>query len=314
MKLLAGVFLGWSLGSNDAANVFGTAVSSQMVRWRTAAILIAASVMAGALIGGGPGLETLGGLGQQSMNSAFCVSLAAALTISAMTVARLPVSTSQAVVGAIIGIGIVRNTANVGGLGKVVVCWVGTPLGAAAVAFLLYPILASVIRAMRLHFMDYDRLMRLLLILSGTYAAYALGANNVANVTGVYYKAGVFGSSGFPAKTVALLVGGASIGLGALTFSRGVMLTVGRKIAPLDAFSAFVVIVSQAITVHVYAIIGVPVSTSQAVVGAVIGIGILKNVHTISVRTIAQIFLGWLTTPAMGLLLGLVLYLLVGRG
>ncbi|MGB6928739.1 MAG: inorganic phosphate transporter, partial [Syntrophobacteria bacterium] len=61
-SLLGGIFLGWSLGANSAANVFGTAVTSRMVKFWTAAILASSFVLAGALLGGQSGIETLKGL------------------------------------------------------------------------------------------------------------------------------------------------------------------------------------------------------------------------------------------------------------
>ena len=77
------------------------------------------------------------------------------------------------------------------------------------------------------------------------------------------------------------------------------MYTVGRGLVRLDAYTAFISILSAAITVHVYAIIGVPVSTSQAIVGAVLGIGILKGTRTIRIKTLWKILFGWLGTPAI---------------
>ena len=307
MKLLASVFLGWSLGANDAANIFGTAVSSRMVRWRTAAVLIAVFALAGALLEGREGMATLGNLHAQDLPSAFRVALAAAVTTTAMTVLRLPVSTSQAVVGAILGLGLARGQTQFEGLGKIVACWIGTPLGAMVLGMILYPLLAALIRALRLHFLIYDRLVRTLLVLAGIYGAYALGANNVANVTGVFYSAGAFGNETGSGMNMALLLGGSSIALGALTFSRRVMTTVGSRIVALDAFSSFVVVVAAAATVHAYAVLGVPVSSSQAVVGAVIGIGMLKGMRMISGRAVLRIAVGWVLTPALGALVAVLL-------
>lgn len=308
MRLLAAVFFGWGLGANDAANVFGTAVAAQMVRWRTAAGLIAVAVMAGALLEGGAGLETLGALQEQNAQSALAAVLGAGVATVCLTLLALPVSASQAIVGGILGVGLARGTFSLAGLDKVVLCWVGTPLGAMLGAMILYPILAALVRVLNPHFLTYDALMRALLVLAGVYGAYALGANNVANVTGVFLQAGAFDGAPLSPRFLALFLGGASIGLGALTFSRNVMLTVGAKIVPLDAFSAFVVVLSQALTVHAYAIVGVPVSTSQAVVGAVVGIGLLKGMRTISGRTITLILAGWLVTPVLGAAFGFALF------
>ena len=102
--LSSGLFLGWSLGANDAANVFGTAVGSRMVRFATAAAICSAFVIAGAVFGGAGAAHTLGRLGAvNALAGSFTVALAAAVATFAMTRFGLPVSTSQAIVGAIIG-------------------------------------------------------------------------------------------------------------------------------------------------------------------------------------------------------------------
>lgn len=98
-RLISGIFMGWSLGSNDSANVFGTAVFSKKVRYRTAVILTAVFVMAGAVLQGYRGMHTLRGLTEQTIDTAFIASLSAAVTVMLMTILKLPVSTSQAVVG-----------------------------------------------------------------------------------------------------------------------------------------------------------------------------------------------------------------------
>ena len=100
----------------------------------------------------------------------------------------------------------------------------------------------------------------------------------------------------------ACLIGGLSIAIGVLTFSRGVMITVGRGLVRLDAFSAFIVILAEGVTVHFYAVVGVPVSTSQAVVGGVLGIGIVKGVKTVNRRVLRDILLAWAATPALSFL------------
>jgi len=300
-SLLGGIFLGWSLGANDAANVFGTAVSSRMLKFWTAAILAAAFVLVGALVAGRSGIETLQGLTQFTANQAIIASVAAACTVTLMTLLGLPVSTSQAVVGAILGVGLLNRQLNFAGLEKVVVCWVGTPVGGLVLGIIVYKLLAAIANSMNLNIFQSDILLRLCLIVAGSYGAFALGANNVANVTAVFVGAGMLNLS------AATLIGGLSIGLGILTFSRGVMETVGKKLVKLDPFSALVVVLAHAVTVHIYALIGVPVSTSQAVIGAVLGVGIIKGVNTIKRKTLLHIFLAWFLTPFVASLFALFL-------
>ena len=301
LSLLGGVFLGWSLGSNDASNVFGTAVSSRMLKFWVAAVLASIFVVTGAIVSGQAGIETLKGLTSIRLDQAVISSVAAAVTVTIMTLLGLPVSTSQAVVGAIMGIGILNNQINLGGLGKIVACWVGTPVGAVIVSIPLYYMVAAIYNKLNLNLFRSDSLLRFGLIAAGSYGAYALGANNVANVTAVFVGAGLI------TIFFATLIGGASIALGILTFSKPVMETVGKKLVNLDPFSAFVVILAEAITVHIYTIIGVPVSTSQALVGAVIGIGIVKGVNTVSKKTLKNILMAWFLTPVVSCFLALVI-------
>ena len=292
-SLLSGVFLGWSLGANDASNIFGSAVSSRMVKFRTAALLGSIFVILGAVTSGQAGIETLKGLTSFNLSQAVISSVSAAITITVMTFLGLPVSTSQAVVGAIIGVGILGNELNVSGLGKIFICWVTTPVGSAIITIILYKILAMVYNRLKISLFSSDQLLRIGLIVSGSYGAYALGANNLANITAVFVGAGML--SNFEAA----LIGGGSIAFGILTFSRPVMETIGKKLVLLDPFSALMVSIAVGVTIHIYTLIGVPVSSSQAVVGSVLGIGIIKGASTVSIQTLKNIVFAWFLTPVV---------------
>ncbi|MHC4295280.1 MAG: inorganic phosphate transporter [Planctomycetota bacterium] len=300
-QLGGSVILGWALGSNDAANIFGTAVASRMVRYHTAVVLAAVFIILGAVLQGWGGIHTISGLTQQTAQSAIIVTLIAGLTVLLMTAMKLPVSSNQAVVGVVIGMGLRVNPDQVqwAALGKVFLCWVGTPIGAAIIAALLYIALGPLFDKAKANLVTRSIIFKSALLISGSYGAYALGANSVGNVTGVFFETELF--EGWKNGDIYLAaVGGASIALGVLTFSRNVMFTVGSRLVQLGAFSALVAILAEAITVHIYAFIGVPVSTSQAVVGAVLGIGLVKSVRTINSKILFRIVLGWIATPLIG--------------
>ena len=346
---LGSIFLGWGLGANDSANIFGTAVSSGMVKFRIAAICTAGFVIIGAVLQGKAGIETLAfslnekhkvvqsnninnntkvnlhKISSRNLNTdtekssyaraiikeikknkpleeAMIMSFAAALTVFFMTLRRLPVSTSQAIVGAIIGLGIIQNNVNLDGLGKVVLCWVGTPVGGIIFTLIFYYIFKKIFNFLKPSVLQYDVVMRILLILTGCYGAYALGANNVANVTAVFVSCGAL------TVTQASWFGGITIAIGVISYSKPVMETVGNDIVKLDAFMAFITVLSLSVTVYIYALIGVPVSTTQAIVGAVIGIGIIKGSQTVNFKTIKSIVLAWILTPIIGGILAAVGY------
>ncbi len=323
VQYLGGVFLGWSLGANDSANVFGTAVTSRMVSYRTAVILLSIFVVIGALCQGEAGIRTYSEQlnknvdtvnlsseetqiqQQKAAKIAMLVSFAAAITVTLMTILKLPVSTSQAAVGAIIGGGLMQGNVNWYGLQKVVLCWIGTPIGGTILTIVFYKLFKRIIRKIKPSLFVYDPTITILLIICGCYGAYALGANNVANVTGVFVGAKMM------TIKQATIFGSIAIVIGAITYSKPVMMTVGKGIIKLDSFTAFICVLSHAVTVHIFAIIGVPVSTSQAIVGAILGIGFIKGVHTINYNVLTKVSCGWLATPFIAGILSCILYFLV---
>ena len=293
-----GVFLGWALGANDAANVFGTAVASRIITFRRAAILCSCAIILGALLQGNAGIDTISKLTRQTLLTVMITSGAAALTVTFMTLFRLPVSSSQAIVGAIIGIGLATNSLEIKLLQKVIICWIATPFRAMFFALIAYKVVSVFIRYIPMSMLTRDKILWGGLLIVGIYGSYALGANNVANVTGIF--------SGKLTRVTdqhLALIGGLSIAFGVLTYSKRIMMAVGSGIMPLDAFTSFVAVLAMSITVHIFAFIGVPVSTSQGIVGAIIGIGLIRGVRAIHLKALRNICFGWLLTPVVSLIL-----------
>lgn len=303
--LIAGAFMGWGLGSNDAANLFGPAVGSRALRFWTAASLASFFVVVGAVLMGSRGFATYGAIGTQTLVSAFTVMLAAGITVTVMTLFGLPVSSTQATVGAIIGGSfLTASGVNLQPLVKIFLSWILTPIGGMVATYIPYKVATLYPRTLMGRFASHDRLIRWGIVLVTCYGAFSLGANNVANVTGVYVKSGIVSPS------FAAIFGSLAIALGILTFSRRVIRTVGSGLVPLDPFAALVVVLGEAITLNIYALIGVPVSASQAVVGAVIGIGLVKGVKTIDARQLVRVLFGWLGTPTIAFALSVAFGLL----
>jgi PiT family inorganic phosphate transporter len=320
LLLTGGLFLGWSLGANDAANVFGTAVGTRMVSFTKAAVICSVFVILGAVISGAGASDTLGKLGTiNTLSASFVAAVSAALTVYMMTRLELPVSTSQAIVGAIIGWNIHSGSAtDLSIVIKIVGTWVACPILAGLVAMLLFKITVPSIKLARLHLLRLDAITRLALIVAGAFGAYSLGANNIANVMGVFVStnpmmpinvAGLFSMTGVQQL---FLLGGLAIALGVFTYSKKVMLTVGAGLMPLSPVAAWIVVMSHSIVLFLFASQGleavlagsglptiplVPVSSTQAVVGAMLGLGILKGGGGINLGVLAKIASGWVTTP-----------------
>jgi len=323
--LTSGLFLGWALGANDAANVFGTAVGTKMIKWRTAAIVCSIFVVLGAVISGAGASDTLGKLGAVSaLPGSFMTALAAATAVYAMTKTGLPVSTSQAIVGAIIGWNLFSgNATDMTTLTKILSTWIISPILSAIIAIVLYKALRFGARHIKLHMVMADAYTRVALLVAGAFGAYALGANNIANVVGVFIPASPLpdfrlGAYVFSSTQQLFLLGALAIAFGVFTYSRGVMMTVGGSLGRLSPTAAFVAVTSHSIVLFAFASRGleawlagnglptiplVPVSSSQAVVGAIIGISILQGAAGVRWSVLAKIVAGWVVTPfAAGIL------------
>jgi len=317
--LTSGLFLGWSLGANDASNVFGSAVGSKMVSFRKAAVIASIFVILGAVIQGAGTTDTLGKLGAvNAIGGSFTVALAAAVTIYVMTKFALPVSTTQAIVGAIIGWNFFTgNSTDSKTLSQIVVTWISGPVIGAVFSILLYILLKKFKRAAKIHMVRFESYIRTGLVIVGAFGAYSLGANNIANVMGVFIPAFNLHDLDLWLFTLnssqqLFLIGGIAIAIGIFTYSKKVMETIGGNIVELSSEAALVVVLAQSLVLFIFSSTGlsnlsvkiglppipmVPVSSSQVIVGCVLGIGLYKGARNINFKILGEIAVGWIATP-----------------
>ncbi len=317
--LTSGLFLGWSLGANDASNVFGSAVGSKMISFWKAAIIASVFVILGAVIQGSGTSATLGKLGAvNALGGSFTVALAAAITVYLMTKFSIPVSSTQSIVGAIIGWNLFTgNSTDSAALTQIVTTWISGPILGALFAVILVSILMLIKKKAHIHLIRFESYIRICLIIAGAFGAYSLGANNIANVMGVFLPAFHLQELNFGLFTLSssqqlFLLGGLAIAAGILTYSDRVMQVVGSNIVELSSEAALVVVLSQALVLFLFSSSGisefldriglfalpmVPVSSTQVVVGSVIGIGLYKGARNINFRLLGGIGAGWVLTP-----------------
>ncbi len=327
--LISGLFLGWSLGANDASNIFGTAVGTRMIKFRTAAIITTIFVILGSVISGAGATHTLGKLGAvNAIAGSFTVALAAATTVAWMTKLKLPVSSSQAIVGAIIGWNLFTGSpTDINSLTKIISTWIICPLLTAFFSFLLYKITIKILYKINIHILEQDVYNRIGLVLVGAFGAYSLGANNIANVMGVFVPSSPFSSLSFGnffsinGTQQLFLLGAIAISVGVFTYSYKVMMTVGNDLFKLTPVAALVVVLAESIVLFLFAskslerwlishglppIPLVPVSSSQAVIGGIIGIVLAKKGRGINYKLLGKISSGWVTTPIIAAIISFV--------
>jgi PiT family inorganic phosphate transporter len=291
LALLPALYLGWGVGANDAANTFGPQIGAGIIAFRRAVVLAAVFAFLGAVGEGRKTFATVGGLTRLRPQTAAVATLGAGVSVHLMTALGMPISTSHAIVGALLAVGTTEPAGiHRGILARVLASMMTAPVGAGVIAYLLYRLLAALQRSGGLDARRFDRLVRVTAVLVGCYAAYALGSNNVGNAMAPAVAAGVL------APTAGAVLGGAAIAAGVLTFSRRVILLVGNQITALDPASALVAAAATALTTHLFTQVGVPVSTSQAMVGAVVGVGLTKGIVAVNRRIFWLAPAGWLVS------------------
>ena len=146
-----------------------------------------------------------------------------------------------------------------------------------------------------------ETVFRRLQIFTSCYMALSHGANDVANAIGPVasiYAILKFGSAGakIPVPVWLLAVGGLGIALGISTWGYRVMQTVGKRITRLSNTRGFSIDFSAATSILIASKLGMPVSTTHAVVGAVVGVGLAKGLEAVDLRVLKQIVASWILT------------------
>jgi len=146
-----------------------------------------------------------------------------------------------------------------------------------------------------------ESIFRKLQIGTSCYVAFAHGANDVANAIGPVAAIIPLAEKGAMDPTAMvpywlLALGGVGIAIGCLTWGKRVMRTVGERITSLTNTRGFSVDFGAATTVLVASKLGLPISTSHTVVGAVIGVGLARGLEAVDLSVIKKIIYSWLLT------------------
>jgi PiT family inorganic phosphate transporter len=322
--LLAGFYVAWSLGANGTGDCIGTAVGGRILSYRRAVAILILFVLLGAGLEGWKNMHTIGEgivtgpLGTNPFSNAPLIIISALLATGIWTTITtmwgLPISSSQSMVGAIIGAGLLltyhgsgSTTVNIqfGTLGVIFISWLLNPIFAILLAFAIYKILSRLLRRVK-NIVLLNQVSFILIIATSAATAYALGANDVGASTGAIYAFFKDGTN----QTLMMLIGlfgGIGLAVGALTYSQKVMRTMGSGITKLDALSASAAQLGAALTVWSFVQFKIPVSTTQAIVGAVAGVGLVKGATAVSGRKLGHIWIAWVMGPIITCVISILL-------
>ena len=378
------LYMAWAIGANDVANAMGTSVGSGALTVGGAIIVAAVLEFAGAFLAGGhvtdtvrKGMLDLSMMTREQLIYGMLGSLAAAGTLLVVaTRFGLPISTTHAIVGAIVGFGAIAvgvEAVKWGKIAQIVLSWVTSPLLAGVIAFFIFQITRikvldrpdpvaqirklgpvffffvffiiglvtlfkglkplkldlnltqSLIGSVTLgligaaigaffirrvdvgeddpkhRFSRVERIFVVLQILTACAIAFAHGSNDVANSIGPlaaisHAVQGMDLGSKAPVEPWMLAIGGIGIVIGLATWGYRVMETIGKKITELTPSRGFAAELAAATTIVVASRLGIPISTTHTLVGAVLGVGLARGIGALDLRVVGKILASWVAT------------------
>lgn len=392
-----GFYMAWNIGANDVANSMATAVGARAITFKQAVIIAGILTFLGAILVGSHVTETIKGnivdpciIGNSHiLMLGFIASLlAASFFVTLATWKEMPISTTHAIIGALVGFGLVaggETCINWGKLGQIAASWVLSPIAGCILAFLVFKIivklifsrkkpvdsakivgpaiigltvfiisvslftntnvgpmvgitdlyLSGVISALAgvicwflsaIPFrkiqgdspQDYkvvELMFRKLQIFTSCFVAFSHGANDVANAIGPVAAVLSLSTGNESLAAVQsvpgylLALGGIGIAFGAMTWGHRVMKTVGGRITSLTNTRGFSVDFGAATTVLIASNLGLPISTSHTVVGAVIGVGLAKGLAAIDLSVIKKIIYSWILTVPLAAVFSAIIFI-----
>jgi PiT family inorganic phosphate transporter len=311
--ILLAVAFDYVNGFHDTANAIATSVATRALAPRTAILMAAAFNFIGAFAGMAVATTIASGLvdEQTTTQAIIAAALIGAIAWNLITWQQgLPSSSSHALIGGLLGATIVAvgtGALNVNGIvNKVLIPMVTSPFLGFAIAFTLMLSLFWIFRSSRRKPMA--RRFRRLQVGSAAFMAYAHGSNDAQKTMGIITLA-LFSAGVIPTVTVpvwVIVVSATALSLGTAVGGWRIMRTMGQRVAKLEPVHGFAAETTAASILLATAHFGMPVSTTQVISGAIMGVGASQGTRAVRWGVARRILVAWvLTLPAAGVLAGL---------
>lgn len=308
---LALVF-GFMNGFHDSANIVATMIASRALTGRQALTITAIAEFIGPFVFGVAVATTIGNEVLNSEQIDMDIVLAALVAAIAWNIFTwwlgLPSSSSHALIGGLIGAAVVESGVGIvrlAGLGKVLLALAISPVLGLVAGYVVCKLILSLARNATPKINEFFKRGQ---VVTGLALALSHGANDGQKTMGIMAM-GLLAGGVLPSFSVPLWVIVLSAGVMALgTFMGGWRLikTLGGKFYKIRPMHGFATQVTSAAVIIGAAVLGGPVSTTQVVSSAIMGVGSAERVSKVRWGTAGQIAIAWLTTiPANAILAAL---------
>jgi phosphate/sulfate permease len=297
VPVAACLFIAFGIGSNDTSNALGISIGCGIIQLKRALLLFGCFVLIGILLQGQKVMKTVGKDLLEVNLSIIGISLSvAAFLIILSNWKKLPLSTHQVIVGSLTGSGVASGVdVNFLSLFKIIFSWIISPPIAFFTALLLYKAMEKTVS--RLSLFRIERILRILLVMSGILIAYNTGANELATILGPVIHSGLI------EKIRASLIGSFFVLLGSVILSHRVIETISKGITTLDPYSGFAAQFGAGICVLFFTFLGMPISTTYCIIGGISGVGMSKGMKTVKIELVKKIIANWILAPSLAFII-----------
>jgi len=227
----------------------------------------------------------------------------ASIFVTWANIAKVPIATTHAIVCAIAGVGLYSSSLHTDKFFEILIWWIAAPL----VAWIINFLMARYLYFRTLKFLterysekSINRILMLMITVSGTFLAFSAGANNSANAVGPLVGLGLIGTY------QGALIAGVAMGVGAILFGGRVLETVGKEITEICILRAVSVEFTGAGLILLASFSGIPVSIAEIITSGIIGFSCAQKGFGVTARNrhVLKIAFFWIVIPFIAIAMG----------
>ncbi len=292
--LFISFLISFAIGSNDSSNALSVATGSGVIKLKRAIFLFGFMVFLGLLLNSQKIFETVGKelITPDYLLTAISLSLSAFFIILC-NLKSFPISSHQIIIGSLIGTSIaLKLKVSFKIFIKIFISWFISPAISLFFAFSLFMVFNRLFAP--LSFFIKERIFYILIMLGTILISYNTGANELATVLAPVLTLPVFEAMPYFLKGIFFLSASLFTFLGSYLLSHRVIETVGKKITILDPFSGFTSQIATGLTIYFFTLLGMPVSTTYCLVGAITGVGLTRGKKGANLHLLKKMIFVWI--------------------